>query len=623
MRRTTLTTVMIAAGLLIQPATHAQQAAKPAPSPAKPAAAAPAQPAGAVAQPPAIVQAMQEEMKRAMDGLRLKNEPAPYFIAYGVEDLTLTRIQTRLGTVVSENTDRSRIFMVEVRVGDYTFDSSRFMSLDRDPGELASYGSYGLTVSLDEDSYVMRRQIWLATDAAYKRALQALSRKKALAQSRTADPDPIPDFSRQVAADRVVGGAAPVPGARVWIEPLKKVSGVFAAYPNISTSGVSLIEASGTRYLLTSDGIKVVEPSAQVSVSLVATTQAADGAPISDGFTVVGRTVADLPPAADLEARATRVAAGLTAARTLPVGDDYSGPVLVDGEAAAAIVAQSLMPLFRSQRAPEADGMMASIGRQTPPSFLSRIGSRVLAESLSISDTPSLRTFNGAIVPGAYAIDDEGVPAQDVKLVQDGKVLTLLTSRTPQKGLPASNGHARYGGAQAGVFQVESSSPVSTAELKAKYLQMLKEQNRPFGYIVRAVAGGGDPLSIASMVDDPSNLAALVAGISGAGGGQGPGIARAVKVLPDGTEQPVRGLNFGVIQQMAFRLIPEASRERVLMNVRGTGGGLGILGGAMPMRAVPPFVSVIAPSLIFEELEIQRAKDTRQKPPLVPPPGKK
>ena len=317
------------------------------------------------------------------------------------------------------------------------------------------------------------------------------------------------------------------------------------------------------------------------------------------------------------------MATALTAARTLPVGDDYSGPVLVEGEAAATLVAQSLMPLFRSQRAPEADGMMASIGRQTPASFLSRIGSRVLPESISISDTPSLQTFNGGTVPGAYAIDDEGVPARDVQLVQDGKVLTLLTSRTPQKSLPESNGHARYGAAQAGVFQMESSKPVSAAELKAKYLQMLKEQNRQFGYIVRTVTGGGDPLSTLSMVDDPSNLAALIAGVGGPAGGQGPAIARAVKVLPDGTEQPVRGLNFGAIQQMVWRLIPDASRERALINVRGIGGAMGMLSGSPPMRALPPFVSVIAPSLIFEELEIQRTKDTRQKPPLVPPPGKK
>ena len=46
--------------------------------------------------------------------------------------------------------------------------------------------------------------------------------------------------------------------------------------------------------------------------------------------------------------------------------------------------------------------------------------------------------------------------AQDVTLVQDGRLLTLLTSRTPQRNLPASNGHTRGGGPQAGVFQVES-----------------------------------------------------------------------------------------------------------------------------------------------------------------------
>ena len=65
-----------------------------------------------------------------------------------------------------------------------------------------------------------------------------------------------------------------------------------------------------------------------------------------------------------------------------------------------------------------------------------------MAESFSVSDTPSLSQFAGRPVPGAYEVDDEGVPAQDVPLVENGRLLMLLTNRTPNRNLPKSNGHA-------------------------------------------------------------------------------------------------------------------------------------------------------------------------------------
>jgi len=88
--------------------------------------------------------------------------------------------------------------------------------------------------------------------------------------------------------------------------------------------------------------------------------------------------------------------------------------------------------------------------------FLTRIGLRVMADAFSVSDTPSLKQFDGRPVAGSYVVDDEAVRAKDVTLVENGRLVTLLTSRTPQRRLLQSNGHGRSGGAQAGVVQVKS-----------------------------------------------------------------------------------------------------------------------------------------------------------------------
>ncbi len=574
-----------------------------------------------------IVQAMQDEMKRAMDGLRVKNEPPPYYIAYAIEDTASLRLATKLGAVISDSPDRARMFRVEVRVGDYAFDSSRFLGgFDSDPGILPLYAQYMLSAPLDDDYDVMRRQMWLATDVAYKHALQMLSKKKAAAQSRVADPDPIPDFSRETPKETVltVPGGAPVFAAFGWRDDLRRISAAFLAFAQIDSSEVSLSESQGARYFVNSEGFKVVEPISAASLRVSAESQADDGTVLRDSFVAHARAVKDLPPAADVLARAKELAGRLTALRSAPAGEDFTGPVLVEGQAASVLLAQTLVPLFLSQRAPEMEGLAGAAMARTPLSpFLTRIGARVLPEGFSVADTPSLQRFNNAPVPGAYIVDDDGVPAQDVTLVRDGRLLTLLTGRVPQKRLLQSNGHSRAYGAQAAVFQVESARGVPASELKAKYLEMLKVQGRDFGYIVRGVLDPNE-MQVSSYdqvdTDDMEGMFSVMMGGPPGSGRVGPAIGTVVKVLPDGTEQPVRGLSFTNVQHSSYRTIAEASRERSLYTCLPAASMS--MGASMPMSNRTPVVSMIVPNLLFEELEVQRNKDVPLKPPVVPSPLK-
>ena len=586
MKRFVTTAILIGACLCLAPAPQARQT-----------------------QQSPILQAMKEEMTRAMNGLRLPNEPPPYYIAYLVTESAGESVAATLGSVTGEFSGRSRILGVEVRVGDYQVDSSRFQAFDRDPGMLSMYGQFALSLPLDDDYALMRREMWLATDGAYKRAVQTLAKKKAAAQNRAADPDPIPDFSRETPAQTFLPAAPPSPKPRAWLDDVKKISGVFLKYPDIDSSDVSISESRGMRYFLNSEGFTLVEPIRQASLRVSAGAQAIDGTPLRDSIEHIGRTAEDIPSSADLLARAETLAASLAALRLAKVGEEFTGPVLVEGQASPALMSTTLVPLFLSQRAPEMESIGGSQPRFPSPPFLNRIGARVLPESFSASDTPSVQRFGDTAVMGSYTVDDDGVPAQDVPLVKEGRLLTLLTGRTPQKNLLRSNGHGRTGNSQAGVFQMESSKAVPASELKGKYLELLKQQSRPFGYIVRAVSGSG--LLPGS-------------GRGGGGGGQlGPQIQSVVKVLPDGTEQPVRGLVFANVQYTTFKNILEASRERTLYTTRANAFSSAIPtlpSGASTTSAV---ISLIVPSVIFEEVEIQAEKGPSPKPPIVPSPLRK
>jgi hypothetical protein len=143
------------------------------------------------AQESVILSALRDELTRSMADLRMKGEPAPYYIEYEIDDISSMRAIARLGGIVDDQSDHSRTLRVQVRVGDYAFDSSRFVTQDRGGGAGAS-----TTIPLDDNYDAIRREIWLATDAAYKRAVGVFAKKKAAFQNRTAT-DQIPDFSRE------------------------------------------------------------------------------------------------------------------------------------------------------------------------------------------------------------------------------------------------------------------------------------------------------------------------------------------------------------------------------------------------------------------------------------------
>ena len=69
----------------------------------------------------------------------------------------------------------------------------------------------------------------------------------------------------------------------------------------------------------------------------------------------------------------------------------------------------------------------------------------MLPEFIDVVDDPGLKSYDGKGLVGAYDVDDEGVPAQAVKLVTAGRLENYLLGREPVRDFPQSNGHGRAG----------------------------------------------------------------------------------------------------------------------------------------------------------------------------------
>ena len=124
--------------------------------------------------------AMRDEMARSKARLELQIPGAdkperPYYIEYRLLDLDVREVVAEFGTLVSSGHTRNRFMNVEARVGDYKSDSSNFVSDDGFRGFIGPTGSVGI----DRDYDSLRQDLWIATDQAFKEAVETYSRTQA------------------------------------------------------------------------------------------------------------------------------------------------------------------------------------------------------------------------------------------------------------------------------------------------------------------------------------------------------------------------------------------------------------------------------------------------------------
>src|SRR5882724_6363893 len=247
-----------------------------------------------------ILKAMQDELTRSVGGLQLKGLEKPYFIEYAITDLVGFSIGAEFGALIGSGGGHSRLAQIQVRVGDYNFDS-----------EFGGPGGYQTNIVLDDDYNAIRHDLWLATDQAYKSSAEQLARKRAFAQNRE-DDEKIPDFSHQEpTTDFAAREILKVDKAK-WEKQLREWSAIMRQFPEIQESGVNMSVQVANRYLVNSEGTKVRQPLSFVSIRAYSATQAIDGSPIDNGVTIEARTVDQLPSTDEITNKIRQMATDLT-----------------------------------------------------------------------------------------------------------------------------------------------------------------------------------------------------------------------------------------------------------------------------------------------------------------------
>lgn len=505
-----------------------------------------------------VLRALRAELERSKAKLKLENVPAPYFIEYRVTDHDGFDASAVFGALRSQQHQRGRLLRVVVRVGDYKQDS--FYGIGEGVIDL---------VPLDDDEYAIRHRVWLATDRAYKAAGEALSAKQAALKQLKVD-EPVDDFAKAPPVDLIepVVRLSSVDFAP-WLNLLEEASGKYRADPQLESWEASLRFVAENRYLVNSEGTVARTGSAYYALFMSGSTQAPDGMLLQRSHGDEGTGLKELPTREKFLEMAGKLLGTLKLLRDAPVVDEeYRGPVLFSNDAASSLVAELVEPnlLGRKPRLGE--------NARTAGQWSSSYKSRVLPDFINVLDDPTISSVSRKLLLGSYKLDDEGVKAQRVALVEKGQLVSYLVGRRPIRDFPSSNGHGRGAPNVApephpGNLILQSSDPQPEAELKKKLVELCKQRDLPYGLYAETMGGKLSPRLLYRIW------------------------------VKDGRKELVRGAVFGDLDIRSLRSdLIAAGTEPAVEN-----------------HLEPVAYSVASPALLFDELQVRRSQDTKQKLP--------
>ena len=559
-----------------------------------------------------LKKAMRDEIKRSLSELSVESLQRPYYVEYTLNVKNSQSVKASLGGLLSSRDIESASITVGIRVGNSTFDNTNFFDVGLgffgSGDDEESFKNRRIPVELDYQS--LRRELWLATDACYKQAAELYSKKEASIKNRLRT-DTTPDFATMPAFNAIDTNTL-MPYSISDAELLvKNLSSVFSQFPAISASTVSAEYLPETIIYVNSEGREFVKTKQMVGIEIVSSAQSKDGMPLAGAYTTYAPISKALPSNDSLMKAALGVAQSLQQALDAEkITEPYSGPMLFVGQAAAEAFAQNFAPNLIAQRPPLTDRGVQDNDRFT--AFQNKIGGRVLPEFLSVLDNPTLENHAGTSLVAHYAIDDEGVPAQQISLVEKGYLKTLLTSRIPTKRIKSSNGHSRGG---APIFSTlhltcnDKKKEVDLEAMKKRMMKLCKDRDLPFGIMVKHVLNQNILYTVLyeqtsgefPFAQGDSKLTAL----------------EVYKVFPDGREERVRGGEIAGIGVSSFKDILLVGKKHAAYNYYAPAVISSFLTGGSQFVSA----SLLVPDILFEDIELRPLEADFPKPPLMPAPS--
>jgi TldD protein len=545
---------------------------------------------------------MQSELKRSMT-LTLNQLDKPYYLSYTVDDEHIWSAAATLGGLISSSTSDSRVPHLRIRVGDYKFDNTNWTGANA-AGPRYNLRNFPIE---DENPLVLRQYLWLATDSAFKGSLQSIARKRAALRNMTVSEE-LPDFAPAKAFVAIHDYQPVKVDVTAWNDRTRRISAVFNDFPGIRNSDVEFNAVDSLHRFVSNEGTAVRVQESMGAVEIQAAAQAPDGMIVRDLAVFYTRDPARMFPEEELMKSARSVGEQVLKIAAAPVGENYTGPVLFEGVASPQLMAELLGRNLHISRKPVA--APGANAQAATTDLEGRRGVRIMPEFFDVSDDPTQPLF------GHEEVDDEGVPERPLSLVEKGVLKDFLRTRQPVRGYNDSNGRARLTanyGAETPVptnLLIRARETSSIVDLKKKLIDLILQRGLPYGMIVRKM----DFPSSASVEEARRILS------SGSAGESSRPVSMPLytyRLYPDGREELIRGERFKGVNARSLKDILAAGDDSVAFNYLDNGAPFALLGFGSGAAEV----TVVAPSVLIDDLEMSKIDDEMPKLPIVPAPA--
>lgn len=538
-----------------------------------------------------LFDALIDEMKRTTNRLKLGTHDLPYFVQYKVLETEMFYLSASCGALTSESNTRYRRLYTDIRVGDYELDSSK------EPSSMSSLfgrsSSGGKELPVEDDYNAIRHEIWLASDSNYKDAIEGYEEKKARLKAKP-ESDRLGEMTKETPVVFIKPALSLKVDEEKWKKVTKDLSAIFLKYPEIDNAVVHFSSQVANAWLVNNEGFKHRDGHVQTLLSVLAKIRSKDGQTYADVEFVSAENPDEMPDYATLENKVAALVKRLKRTADAPLVSSYTGPMLFEPEASSSLMHTALTRLLGGAH----DVSGSSWGGDHP--FKNKLGQRVGSRILTVVDDPYATEFKGKKLFGNYEVDDDGVPAEKITLIEKGTLKTLCTSRRPTRGVPKSNGHSGDGSGTVSILFVSTEPSMSAKQMKRKLIELGKEQGYEHVYIVRSMARLPTwMLSLGSMLSSV---------FSSFGGGISLYPTEIYRVsVKNGKEELVRGATVSVQPGDVLRdLVAGGSDTTASLVAQG------------PTSAA----SIVTPSIILRDVDIKEPSKSSEKLPVVPSPLK-
>lgn len=550
-----------------------------------------------------LLAAMKYELERTQKSLKLPDQPSPYFISFWVQERASASVSGNNGGIIYSYPDfiPYRIASAQVRVGSYEFDNTNLPSISRfdsDDFEDSYEDDWQSTrVPIEGKDASFRSSLWLLSDKAYKKAITDYYKKKML-QITTGKKERVSDFFQE-RPEIYIG---PIKGIsfdqNIWRDLIREITGYLASKPEMMEPSMRVTAERIVDYYMNTEGTILRTSEVFYTVDIQAWARMPDGMKVKNFRNFFVRDPKELPDRERLMSEAEALYQELLEIRKSEEFKPFTGPAILGPDVAGVFFHEALGHRLEGERQ-----RMEESGQ----TFKGKIGEKILPGFLTIMDDPKMDRYHGKTLAGFYDYDSEGVAAQKVTLVEKGVLKNYLLSRTPIEGFNRSNGHGRSQGPRTwgsnrtvgrmANFIVLSEKRLPWRKLKSMLIDEAKRQGKPYGLIIRRARSGE------TNTEAPKKYY-----------GEAFQAFRATPVLvysvdvETGQEKPVRGVELVGTPLVSLEKVVATGDDEEVFN-----GSCGAESGQVP-------VSVVSPSILTSQVELQRVGGKPKSSPILPSP---